>query len=116
MLGALCHLIELLEKEGYRVEEAYVFGSYVRGDWIETSDVDLVIVSPSFRGTRFIDRLELVYRLEWRARLKPWIEVIPLTPEEFEERLRSSAVLKDASRYWIPLRCREEARAERARI
>jgi predicted nucleotidyltransferase len=32
----------------------------VRGDWIEESDVDLVVVSNSFEGLAYMDRLELV--------------------------------------------------------
>jgi hypothetical protein len=30
--------------------------------------------------------------------------VIPLTPEELEVKLRESAVLRDASKYWIKVR------------
>ncbi|NOZ89223.1 MAG: nucleotidyltransferase domain-containing protein [Crenarchaeota archaeon] len=96
--------MEALERRGVRVEEAYVFGSRVRGDALETSDVDAVIVSGSFRGMRFTERLDLVYRVEWEESIEPWVEVIPLTPEELEERLRLSAVLRDASRYWLRVR------------
>jgi len=42
------------------VDEAYVFGSYVRGDWIKTSDIDLVIASRDFKNMRYLDRLDLV--------------------------------------------------------
>jgi len=101
VLDAIEKLLELLEASGVKVEEAFLFGSYARGDWLKYSDVDLVIVSSSFRGLRYIDRLDLVYRLEWRPGITPWIEVIPLTPEELRSRMESSAVLRDASRYWV---------------
>jgi len=104
VLRAVEILLGALEERGVRVEEAYLFGSYARGDWIESSDVDLVIVSSSFQGSRFIDRLELIYRVEWELGVKPWIEVIPLTPSEFQERLATSVVLRDASKYWVKVK------------
>ncbi len=30
--------------------EVYLFGNYVRGDWLRDSDLDLIVVSPRFRG------------------------------------------------------------------
>jgi len=93
-------LLELLETRGIRIEAAYLFGSRVRGDAIETSDVDLVIVSRDFEQMKYLDRLELVYSLEWRYGVEPWVEVIPLTPEELEEKLRAPTILRSASRYW----------------
>ncbi len=97
-------VLKLLEEAGVRVREAYLFGSYARGDWLEDSDVDLVIVSDDFEGMPYLERLELIYRLEWERSVEPWVEVIPLTPVELAERLEGSAVLRDARRYWIRLR------------
>ncbi len=86
-----------------RVEEAYLFGSYVRGDWLETSDIDLVVVSRDFAGKRFMERLEDAEMLQWRLGITPHIEVLPYTPEEFAEARRRSIALRDASRYWLRL-------------
>ena len=47
-----------------RVEEAYLFGSYARGTWIKTSDVDLVVVSPDFRGMPYLERLDLINEIQ----------------------------------------------------
>ena len=94
-------LVRALEKRGIRVREVYVFGSRVRGDWLKTSDIDVVIVSEDFRGLRFLDRLELIERVEWEEQITPHIEAIPLTPEELEERKRTSIVLRDAQKYWV---------------
>ncbi|RLE74133.1 MAG: nucleotidyltransferase domain-containing protein, partial [Thermoprotei archaeon] len=30
--------------------EAYLFGSYARGDWLHDSDLDIVVVSRAFEG------------------------------------------------------------------
>lgn len=103
VLAEVKRLLEELEKH-VRVERAYLFGSYVKGTWIKTSDVDLIVVSRDFEGLRFTDRLDLVYRVEWRLGLKHFIEVIPLTPREFEERVESSVALRDASRYWLKVK------------
>ncbi len=78
----------------------YLFGSYAKGTWIRTSDIDLIIVSQDFDGMKHLDRLDLIYRSEWMLKTRPFIEVIPLTPEELRERLRTSTVIRDAQKYW----------------
>ncbi len=98
---AVERLLRALKSRGYRVVEAYLFGSYARGDWIGESDVDLVIVSPDFEGLTFLERLDAIYRIEWEEGVKPWVEAIPLTPGELRERADASAVLRDASKYWV---------------
>lgn len=94
---------ELSENEGIAVEKAYLFGSHAKGSWIKTSDVDLVIVSRDFEGVSFLKRLDVVNRVQWRAGIRPFIEAIPLTPNELKERAERSAVLRDASKYWIEI-------------
>jgi len=103
-LGEVLRAVELLLEElskRVRVESAYLFGSYAKGTWIRTSDVDLVIVSPDFRGVPYLERLDLVNEVQWRLSIRPFIEAVPLTPEELEVKLEESAVIRDASRYWI---------------
>ncbi|MEM2316049.1 MAG: nucleotidyltransferase domain-containing protein [Candidatus Nezhaarchaeales archaeon] len=51
-------------KYGIVVERAYLFGSYVKGSWIKTSDIDLVVVSRDFEGMSFTERLDLINRLQ----------------------------------------------------
>jgi len=59
VLEALKRLVEGLEAARVSVDRVYVFGSRVRGGWLRTSDIDAVIVSRSWSGMRFIDRLDL---------------------------------------------------------
>lgn len=85
------------------VDEVYVFGSSVRGDWLKDSDVDLVVVSRDFQGMPFLRRLDLVEEVQWVEGVRPHLEVIPLTPDELRGRLESSVVIRDASKYWVRL-------------
>jgi uncharacterized protein len=41
--------LQLLKTTGIVVEEAYVFGSYVRGNFHENSDIDLALVLPDMK-------------------------------------------------------------------
>ena len=100
VIQAVKRLLQLLSQR-VRVEKAYLFGSYVKGTWLKTSDVDLVIVSPDFEGIPFLKRLDMINELQWRAGITPHVETIPLTPSELKEKLKSSTVIRDASKYWI---------------
>ena len=64
------------------VREAWLYGSWARGEQHEWSDVDLLVVSPKFQGARFIDRPGPLYR-HWDI-LNPYPELLAYTPEEFE--------------------------------
>jgi len=99
-LKAIERFLEELSKR-VRVEEAYLFGSYAKGTWIKTSDIDLIIISPDFRGIPYLKRLDLINEIQWKLSIKPFIEAIPLTPEELEVKLKESVVIRDASKYWI---------------
>jgi len=86
-----------LEKEGIEVERVILFGSYARGDFSEGSDLDLIIVSSSWRDVNQIDRLRLLYKL-WDKPIDA--NFLAYTPEELEKKLKESVVLIDASKYW----------------
>ncbi len=103
-LQVLEKFLRALERRGIRVEEAYAFGSRVRGDWLENSDIDVVIVSEDFKNMKFLERLDLMERIQWEEGITPHVEVLPYTREEFRKKLRESAVLRDASKYWIVIR------------
>lgn len=73
-------------------------GSYARGDFNAWSDVDLLVVSPVFRGVRVIDRLLGIDT-------PPGYEVIAVTPEELERMIaKKNPLVVDASRHGIVLR------------
>lgn len=83
-----------------RLERVFLFGSTARGDRLEGSDVDLVLVSPDFEGMPLNERFRILYSL-WPPDLDG--DLIPLTPGEFEGAGRRSIALRDAQEYWLEL-------------
>lgn len=90
-------LDNIVRELGYA--EVYLFGSYARGDWVEDSDIDIIVVSPRFRGVPIHVRGAMLRRLA--PDTHPF-EILAYTPEEFEY-ARGSVVLSDAAEYWIKL-------------
>ncbi len=103
IVEAIRKLIRSLRKRGIRVEKVLLFGSYAKGTWIKTSDIDLIIVSKDFKDIPFKDRLDIINEIVFKEGIEPYIEALPYTPEEFAVKIRRSIVLRDASKYWIDL-------------
>lgn len=78
--------------------DVYLFGSYARCDWLEDSDIDVVVISDAFEGLDVGRRYALVRRL-----LPPdrGFEILTFTRGEFEVARRRSVVLQDAAEYWV---------------
>lgn len=76
-----------------RVDRMILFGSRARGDWLLTSDADLMVVSPDFEGRRFVDRSADVLR-HWRGRVD--LEVFCYTPEEIASRRDEIGIIAQA--------------------
>ena len=93
-------LVLELGEHGIRVDAVILFGSYARGDFSSSSDLDLIIISSDWEGISYTKRLSLLYRL-WDKDIDA--NFVALTPRELRDRLRKSVVLRDASRYWIVL-------------
>lgn len=89
--------------------DVYLFGSMARGDHLVDSDVDIVVVHEGFAGKSIPERVEAVRKL---LPGDMGFDIIPLTPEEFEERLGRSPVLREASRYWIKITRRGDSQRE----
>ena len=99
---ALRAIRELIDKlsEKIDIEEVYLFGSYAKGTWLKTSDIDLIIVSPNFENMPLLKRLDMINEAQWKASIQPYIEAIPLTPKELKEKIQKSTLLRDASKHW----------------
>lgn len=71
-----------LEKDRIiEIKSAYLFGSVVTGKNTKNSDIDLAIVSDSFTGSRYDDRVKLN---PYILKINTSIEVHPFTASEFK--------------------------------
>ena len=75
----------IAEKNDISLERILVFGSRARDDYREDSDVDILLVSESFRQQPSARRSRELY-LEWDYENLPEPEFICLTPEEFRKK------------------------------
>jgi len=77
----------------FRIKKAVIFGSSVRGDYGEYSDVDLIVVSDVFRELSPLKRPVNLY-LEWD--LDYPVDFICYTPEEFKKLSRRPSLVRGA--------------------
>lgn len=75
------NLVRCLEASGIRVEGLYLFGSHARNEARKTSDLDILLVSPTFTSRKFLARCVLV--AEAIGKLRKPIQVYPVTGKEF---------------------------------
>jgi predicted nucleotidyltransferase len=74
----------MLEKNGIKIQRAYIFGSYASGKADKWSDIDLALISDKFKGNRYLDLLSLTdYILKAGQDISP----LPFRNEDFEDSL-----------------------------
>ncbi len=88
-------------RKKYNLEKAIFFGSRVRGDHLKTSDYDLILVSPDFRGIFFSQRIARMYQF-WKY-LPLEIEPLCYTPEEFRKKKKQLGIVRQAVKEGIVL-------------
>ena len=92
-------IIKLLRKyvgeinKKFKIEKAILFGSRARGDALNTSDVDLILISKDFQNLHFRKRMAIVLE-GWDADLD--IEVLCYTPGEFERKKKEIGIIRTA--------------------
>ena len=88
------HLRELLHNSSIQIKSAFLFGSRARGDYLEESDWDLMIISPEFAGIPFPERATmLVKKIPLRR-----VELLCYTEEEFKERVKEIGIVAEAAK------------------
>lgn len=78
-------VLNTAEEEHIEIEEFVIFGSRVREDYREKSDVDILIVSKDFKETNYLKRA-IPFQNNWKYGEMPTPEFICLTPKEFKEK------------------------------
>jgi predicted nucleotidyltransferase len=71
--------LEEIQKK-YRIDNAYLYGSFAKGTFNKWSDIDIAIVSSDFSGDLFEDRLSL---MRLASRIDDRIEPRPFKTEFF---------------------------------
>lgn len=95
VLTSVRNYLVALSTHGVAVEQAVVFGSQVRGQAHELSDIDLLIISPQFDNMRDRSAINLLWRVA--ARVDSRIEPIPCGTRQWLDD-DSSAIIEIARR------------------
>lgn len=87
-------------RETFHPQDIILFGSHARDEAREWSDIDLIIVSPGFEQVKRPNRHRPFFKIMWRDEA---VDLICLTPEEFEKLLGWPGVVSTANREGIHL-------------
>jgi len=74
--------VKKVEESGIKVNKAFLFGSYARGNPKPYSDIDVCIVSPSL-GYDFVKEMVKLGKISQKIDLR--IEPIPFNPERLND-------------------------------
>lgn len=77
----------------YNPTGIWFFGSRINGTPREESDIDMIIVSDKFKGTKFIHRMgNFLKNIDYPRH----IDAICYTPEEFEKKKNEIGIINEA--------------------
>lgn len=65
------------------LRQMILFGSHTKGKVKSHSDIDLIVVSPSFANKKHIENMQYLFRKA--AKVNSLIEPIPATPDEITQ-------------------------------
>ena len=92
-------------KATYEPQQIWLWGSRAYGTPHEYSDIDLIVVSKSFAGERFIQRMPAFLRklgLVTDTSVEV-VDVLCYTPEEFERKKSQISIVREAVRKGIQI-------------
>ncbi|MFZ4464896.1 MAG: nucleotidyltransferase domain-containing protein [Bacteroidales bacterium] len=83
----IAYLKESLERNGIQLGSIALFGSALHGNMSNDSDIDMIIISPDFRGLDLFERAKITMKPETETMKKFRIpmDIINLTPEEYDD-------------------------------
>ena len=77
----------------YQPGKVLLFGSRARGDFLKTSDYDILVISKQFEGVPFLERLASMQKL-WDG--KQHADIFAYTPEEIKRLRKRSTLVRTA--------------------
>ncbi len=82
VINLIKQYIARLKENNIPVEKVLLFGSYTKGVAKEDSDIDIAVISPVFKGDRYLDRRRIV---PMRRGIDSRIDPIPFTPRDYAD-------------------------------
>lgn len=83
VLEIIVNFKRAIESKGIRVNKLILFGSYVKGGYRESSDIDVVVISEDFNGKDYWERIDILSNAIYEV-FAP-IEAVAMTPLEWEK-------------------------------
>lgn len=77
----------------FNPEKIIFFGSRVKGTAKEGSDIDVLLISSSFKNLPFLRRMPLVLK---KVSFPKHVDYICYTPQEYKKMKTESVIIKDA--------------------
>ncbi len=84
IITAVKRYADYISSNGFTIRGLYIFGSYARGNAQDTSDIDICVISDSFKSDE-ITGLQKLLRLARKADIR--IEPVMLTSAEFGDNI-----------------------------
>jgi hypothetical protein len=97
--------LPLIYKE-FAPDTVLIFGSRVRGDASDDSDIDIIVVSDFFKDIAFIKRIPLLLK---KLRFPKHIDALCYSNEEFARIKTGSAVVMDALEHGVVVEMEQAA-------
>lgn len=85
-------------KKDFNIDRVIFFGSRTKGDYLQHSDIDLVIVSKDFDRIDFTKRMSMMYDY-WNFDYD--VDFICYTPEEFQRLSQMITLAREAAEHGI---------------
>lgn len=84
----------------FEPRKVLVFGSRARGDALQDSDLDLLIVAEAFREIRWLDR---PVRVVEDCDIRFGVELLCYTPEEYQRKREELGIVRTATEEGVDL-------------
>jgi len=80
----------------FNPEKMILFGSHIKGDADEDSDIDVIMVSKNFTDIPFVRRMPILLK---RIDFDKHVDFICYSPKEFQKIQKTSSIVIDALKY-----------------
>lgn len=78
---------DFLKERNIKIDKIIIFGSYIKGNYKEDSDLDIALISRDFDGKDVFQKTEMLKGLKWSLveRFMLPFDIIPISLKEWQE-------------------------------